>query len=563
MIYPTNLVGQLHLARRAVMAHQTAAQVAGHNLANAATPGYSRQRADLVAASTGSGVDAISITRLRDRALDFSLLAEQQALGKNQAQEGVLQRLQAIVADPPGEGLGAVLDQVFQAFQQLSVSPTDQAVRATVKDAGDRLAQTVQQMRARVDQLKTDVTTEIQQRVTDANRLITQIADLNRQIVTARATSAPNDLLDQRDTLVSQLAQIAGVTQTDRTDGSIQLALTGTGVLLVDGQSAFSLAATVNVPADTVDLTAGGSLAVLPKSGQLSGLLEARNLSSGALKQAASDLDALASSIALEVNRLHASGTGLTEHTALTAANAVTSSASALTAAGLAVTPVSGTFKVIVHDTTGAATASGTVTVTAGTTTLDDVLTAINGVTGLTATITSGKLTITAAAGRTFTFASDTSDALPALGLNTFFTGSKASTLAVNSVVAADVTKIAAAVADAGNLVHAGDGANALALARLRTKLVMTAGTQTFTDFYGTAVGRVGSQTRAATEGVSRQQAAMQVVQSLQQQVSGVSTDEEMINLSQSQAAYNAAARYAAIVNEMIETLFAMFGVRA
>src|SRR4029434_3331211 len=92
------------------------------------------------------------------------------------------------------------------------------------------------------------------------------------------------------------------------------------------------------------------------------------------------------------------------------------------------------------------------ITVTAGTTTLTDIQTAINAVAGLTATITAGKLTITAAANRTFTFANDTSDTLAALGINTFFTGSTASTLAVNSVVAADPTKIAAAVAGAPDL---------------------------------------------------------------------------------------------------------------
>lgn len=558
MIPPSSLLGQLHTARRALNAHQTAVQTAGHNLANAVTPGYSRERPDMVPAFNRGGVDVTSITRMRDRFLDFSLLTEQSTLGRNQAQAGVLQRLQAVVNDPPGQGLSAVLDQLFQGFQQLSVSPTDQAVRFAVKDSGDRLAQTFQMMRARLDQMKSDVTLEIQQRVTEANGLITQIAELNRQIVTARATATPNDLLDQRDVLVSKLGEIAGVTATDRTDGTVQLALTGTGVLLVDGVSGFSLAATLNGGTDTFDLAAGGSLAVVPKSGALSALLEARNLATGSIKQSMTDLDTLAASVALEVNRLHASGTGLTEHAVLTAANAVSSSAVALTAAGLAVTPVSGTFKVIVHDTAGAVTATGTITVTAGVTTLEDVRAAIDAIADVTATITSNKLTVTAAANRTFTFASDTSDTLAAVGLNTFFTGSKASTLAVNTVVAGDVTKIAAAIADAANLVHPGDGSNALALARLRTKLTLTAGTQTFTDFYGAAVGRVGSQLQSATEGVSRQEAAVQVVQGLQQQVSGVSTDEEMINLAQSQAAYTAAARYATTINEMIETLLSI-----
>jgi flagellar hook-associated protein 1 FlgK len=563
VFYPVSLLGGLDLARRAVTAHQTAAQIAGHNLANASTPGYTRQRPELVPGENRTGVDVASVSRMRDRFLDFSLLNEQQALGRNQAQESLMQRLQVVFDDAPGEGVSALLDQFYQGFQQLSATPTDAGVRVTLKDTGERIGETFQVMRQRVDQLKTDLAAEIQQRVTDANGLTTQIAELNKRIVAAKVYGDANDLMDQRDLLVTRLGEIVGVTASDRSDGGLQLALTGTGVLLVDGQASFALTATPNGGTDTIDLAVDGSVALTPRSGEISALLDARNLSTGAVKQAVADLDTLAGTIALRVNRLHASGTGLTEHTALTAVNAVSSAAVALNAAGLAVTPVNGSFKVIVHDTTGAVTANAVINITAGTTTLTDVQTALNAVTGLTATISSGTLTITAAANRTFTFANDTSDTLAALGLNTFFTGSTASTLAVNSLVANDVTKIAAATADSADLVHQGDGSNALALAGLRTALAMATATQTFTDFYGATVARIGSQTQAATEGVSRQEAAVQLVESLQQQVAGVSIDEEMISLSQSQAAYGAAARYAGTINEMIETLFRLFGVAA
>ena len=559
MIFPTSLFGGLDLARRALSAHQLAVQVAGHNLANAATPGYSRERVDFVPVEERRGVDVQSVTRMRDRFLDFALITEQQALGRHLANEGLLDRIQTVVMDPPAEGLSAVLDDLFAGFQDLAASPTDHAARFEVKDAGERLALSLNLMRGHLDQIKTDVTTEIDQRVEEANALITQIADLNRQIVPLAITSSPNDLLDQRDLLVSKLAEIAGVTQTDRPDGTVQLALSGTGVLLVDGHAAFSLAATLNLGTDTIELSAGGSLPVLPSSGRLGALLESRNVSTGPLKQAMTDLDTLAAAIALEVNRLHANGTGTTEHTALTAANAVSGAAVALNAAGLAVTPVNGSFTVIVHDATGAVTANAAINITAGTTTLTDVQTALNAVAGLTATITSGQLTITAAAGRTFTFKNDTSDTLAALGINTFFTGATASTLAVNSVVANDITKIAAATADASNLVHTGDGSTALEIARLRTALSMASDTKTFTEFYGAVVGRIGSQKQTATEGVTRQEAALHVVESLQQQVSGVSTDEEMINLAQSQTAYAAAARYATTMNSIISTLLEAF----
>ena len=201
---------------------------------------------------------------------------------------------------------------------------------------------------------------------------------------------------------------------------------------------------------------------------------------------------------------------------------------------------------------------STAVAVTAGATTLTDIQTALNAIPNLTASISGGKLTLSAASGTTVTFASDTSDALMALGLNTFFTGSDANGIAVNSVVANDVTKIAAAQADSTGLVHPGDGANALALARLRTKLAMSSGTATFGSFYGTVVGRIGAQTRDALTAVDQQQAALHVVQSLQQQASGVSTDEELINLTQSQNAYAATAKYVSTLQSVFDTLIGL-----
>jgi flagellar hook-associated protein 1 FlgK len=201
--------------------------------------------------------------------------------------------------------------------------------------------------------------------------------------------------------------------------------------------------------------------------------------------------------------------------------------------------------------------------VTAGVTTLNNIATAINADPDVSATISGGKLTITAGGGDTFTFAGDTSDTLMALGLNTFFSGSGAADMALSPEIAADANKIAAAQADPTGLVHPGDGANALALAQLRTKLVMSGGTANFSDFFGTTVARVGSQMSEANDAVDRQQAAVQVVQALQQQTSSVSTDEEMIGLTQSQDAYAAAAKYIGTVQEMIKTLLNMMTVTA
>ena len=558
MISATSILGSFDIARRALTAHQTTLDTIGHNLANVNTPGYSRQRAELAATSPRLGVDVQTITRARDRFLDLSLLNEQQMLGRDRTQDSVLQRLESVFNDPPDTGLSATLDQLFQSLQALSVTPTDQVARVAVVDQAQRLTATLHDMRARVDQLQSDITSDIQAKVTSANSLMTQIADANRQIVASQGGPAPNDILDRRDGLITQLNDLVGVTATDRADGSVQLAMTGSGVLLVDGLTVAPLVVTHDVVTDTVNLTAGAAAtAVAPTRGALGALVDLRNRPTGPVKQAMSDLDAFAQAVATEVNRVHTQGAGLTEFGTLTAVNAASGAAVPLATAGLPDTLVDGTFDVVVHNAAGAVTATATIPITAGTTTLDDVATALAAVPGLSASVTSGRLTITAAPGSTFAFAKDTAHALSALGLNTFFSGTSAATLAVTPLIAGDPSKIAASLTDASGLVHPGDGTNALALARLRTGLVMS-GTMSFTDFFAAAVGRVGSATRDAAQELDRQQAAVQVVQGMQQQASGVSIDEEMISLTQSQTAYAAAARFATTVNDMLATLLAM-----
>jgi flagellar hook-associated protein 1 FlgK len=548
--------GSLEIARRALLAHQLVQRTTGQNVANATTPGYTRQRAELQPAPGNSGVDVTAIRRIRDRFLDLRLMSEQADLARSETQQIILQRLQSLF-DPSEAGLGGAMDRFFMAMQDLATNPTDLSVRASVRETGRTLSAMLRSARAGVDTLKTDLATEISSRVTDANSLLTQIADLNRQIIGRPASSAPNDLLDRRDQLVTELGEIIGVTATDRADGSVQVAVAGTGVLLVDGTRTATLAATTNLVTDTVDVTAGG-VAITPQSGRLAALTSARNLSTGPVKQITADLNSLAKTIIERVNRFHSDGAGLTGHSAITSTNPVTSSLVPLTAAGLPFTPVTGSFQVIVHNSSGSVLSTVTVAVTAGVTTLEDVRAAIDADPNLTATITGGRLTVTAAVGTTFAFANDTSDALLAVGLNGFFKGSDSLTIDLDDPVANDVTKIAAARADAAGLVHPGDGANALDMARLSTVLTMSSGTSSFHDFLGSVIGRVGSQTLEAQQAFDARKDSVALVQGLRDQVSGVSLDEEMTTLIQAQQAYEAAARYVRSIQETLDALLAM-----
>ena len=255
----SSISGAFEVARRALQAQQAVINTVGHNIGNAATPGYSRQRVELVPVDQGGGVDVATIRRVRDSLFDLQVVAEQQGLGRADADQRTVQRLEGILGDASGRGLASTLDQFFAALQDLSVRPEDQTARLAVKDQGEQLADTFQGLRFRIDQLSTDVTSEIQRDVTHANSLLNEIADVQRGITRAAGGPIPpNDLLDRRDQLVSELTNIIGVTPNEDANGNLRLAVTGTGVLLLDGTLVTPLDATVDTATNTVKLTAGG-----------------------------------------------------------------------------------------------------------------------------------------------------------------------------------------------------------------------------------------------------------------------------------------------------------------
>jgi flagellar hook-associated protein 1 FlgK len=552
-----SILGSFEIGRRALYAHQQALNTIGHNLANAATPGYTRQRAELVPTNPQEGVEVSQIIRVHDRFLDALLLDETGNAGLADTRRDIATRVEALFADPTGTGLDAALDQLFQRFQDLSVHPTDQAARQAALDAGQRVADSFHRLTQRLDGITADLTTDIRLQVDDVNRLLGQVAELNAAIQRAGGQPAPNDLIDQRDKLVGDLATHLGVAASVRDDGSVQVTPIGSGVLIVDGTTVRAVTATFDPLTDTVNLAAGG-VGFVPRSGRLAALVSERNDATGIVKQAGSDLDALAQAVIEGLNRVHASGAGLAEPASVTGLDTVTSSAAPLDAAGLAFPPGSGSVRILTHDASGAVVSDLTVTITAGVTTLDDVRAAIDADPGLAATISGGQLTITAGAGTTLAFGADTAGLLAGLGINGFFTGADARSIAVDPAVAADPRRLAAARVDAAGLVHPGDGANALALAQVRTALVASGGTDTVGGAYAALVARVGGRAQQATLDSDRQGASLEQTRNVQAQVSGVSTDEELISLTQSQHAYAAAARYITVIDEVVQTILAM-----
>ena len=269
-------------------------------------------------------------------------------------------------------------------------------------------------------------------------------------------------------------------------------------------------------------------------------------------------MDAIAKQLIGAVNALHASGQGTAGAATVTGTNGVDSPAAPLNsaAAGLSYPPTNGSFVIHVTGTDGTSVSTLVPVSLKGKptdTTLNSLLTTLNGVAGVSASIVSGHLKVSAAnAGSTISFSQDSSGTLAGLGINTFFTGDSAQTIAVNPALVADPTQLAAAKNGT-----AGDNGTALAIAALETT-APAGGTQTLQDTYQGLVTGVADTVAAANSQSTASAAITSTLTTQQQSVSGVSLDEEMVNLLQQQQAYQASSRVVYTIDQMMQSLLTM-----
>ena len=185
-----SLSSLLSIARGALMAQERAVTVAGHNIANAETPGYSRQRANLVAAQpepaafgqVGRGVQLVSIERMRSGFFDQNWRRETGVGARLQTLRDTLQQVSGIIGEPSDTGVSAGLDSLIDAFQTLASNPVDPAARAVVIANATSLADKFHSIDSRLDSVATNIGAEVTQIASEANALIHEVASLNGQI---------------------------------------------------------------------------------------------------------------------------------------------------------------------------------------------------------------------------------------------------------------------------------------------------------------------------------------------------------------------------------------------
>ncbi|WP_312470786.1 flagellar hook-associated protein FlgK [Neobacillus sp.] len=313
----------IELGKRGLSAQQTALSVTGHNLSNANTIGYTRQRAEMQATPSisvnrvqlGTGVEVTSLVRLREAYLDAQLRGEYKDLGYWEAKSDTLTRIEELLNEPTKDGLANALDEFWKGWQELAKNPDSEAARGVVRQKGVAVAETFKHISDSLDQMQDDLKNVITTKTSEVNSIASQIGSLNEQISRLVANNyQPNDLYDQRDVLIDQLSKLVNVKVTPNAKGNGMVDISAGDGILVSGKTANTLGIDFDPTTGLVDpdkITINGSKITL-ESGELLGHIESFGILGGGTKSTIptmrDKINELAMTFAKAVNDVHHNG---------------------------------------------------------------------------------------------------------------------------------------------------------------------------------------------------------------------------------------------------------------
>lgn len=449
------------IGRRALNANQLGITIAGQNIANVNTPGYSRRQVQLAettqttisGTSVGNGVTVAGLISFRDNFIQARIQTETGIAGSLTARRDSLAPVESTLQGSENGGLQNALNSFFGAFRDLEANPNSVPLRSLVAQRGTNLGNTFQTTRASLDGIRNGIDEQVRSTVDQVNGIADKVAGLNLQIKSAEGSGVEaSGLRDQRTEYVNKLAELTGARSTENTDGTVTLTI-GEGRALVLGDTAYALQATNTPPLGMAAITIDGHPAVF-NEGTISGLQSAIVDTTTQID----NLDGLAAQVAARVNALHTSGTDLDGN--------------------------------------------------AGTNFFDT-----------TVPVTAANLTVSGAI----------------LGNPRL-------------IVASPLTQPGQTGTVAGEI------------ANLLTDPNTTVGSRTgsFNSIFGSMVTEAGEKVQAADNSLETQQAVLAQATTQRDAVSGVSLDEEAISLLQYQKAFEAAARFLKVADEMTQTILSL-----
>ena len=328
------LFGTLNLATRSLSTQRQGTEVAGHNLANVNNPAYARQRLTLTTGVTvpdtlgpqGTGAEAVSIVQLRNALLDRQILGEAAVIGSLESQQRTLEYAQTNLgqlidrqtsgaegaASSGGvggqHGLAEEMSSLFNSFQSLSTNPTSTAERQVLLLKAQTVATQFNQVSTRLGELNSLLNESLSVDVESANRMITEIAQLNEQIISVEVGGAvANDLRDIRQQRLEELGKLVKVDTVGSAAGSIDLSIDG--VAMTSGRDVLDQLEVYDPGTGQLGIRARSAGTPLTLTGgSIQGTMESRD---GALATLRSEVNTIAANLITEVNAVHSRGFSL------------------------------------------------------------------------------------------------------------------------------------------------------------------------------------------------------------------------------------------------------------
>ncbi len=300
-----------------MLADQAALDTTSNNIANANTPGYSRQTVDFEETPPveyggqlfGTGVEIGQITSQRNSVLQMSLDQATQQQSKYDSYLTSMQQVQTLFNETSGTGLQSSITAFFSSLQQLSTDPSNTSLRQAVLSAAQNMAQDFNSTSSNLTSLQQNVDQSVPQAVSQINSLTSQIAQLNSEVSAAESTGQnAGSLVDQRNQLISQVSGIIDVSQVDAGNGNVTLTTTS-GAALVVGDKSFRLTSQANPTTGFQDVySMGKDITSTINGGSLGGTLQVRD---STIPSILSSLDSLASSLENSFNSVNKAGADL------------------------------------------------------------------------------------------------------------------------------------------------------------------------------------------------------------------------------------------------------------
>ena len=556
----------LNTALKALQVQKKSLDVTGHNIANANTEGYSRQRAvqsstapyhtvgmgtPTGAGQVGTGVEITEITRMRDQFLDAQINEETQSQGYWDKRYEGLHRIELIFNEPSDSSLGTIMNQFWSSLQDLSNNPEDPAVRETVKQTGLTLADTFHSLNNQLTDYQGALNDDVSTMVDEVNSIASRLADLNIQIVELKGSGKnPNDLLDKRSMLLEDLNKIVNVQSREDERGNLNVSLGG--VALVSDDRVHE----IEYDNDVVSFKETGIEAKIDKNeagGELGGIIDIRDKD---INNYLGRLNQLAETFTEEFNTVHQAGydyngnigedffvgdsTGTINAETINISNDIINDVNKIAAGGL------------VYD-------SDVVTI-------NDIQNNLDGHTyEFKVRENTTDLNIK------FNYEIIERDETGAL-VGPPYTGGEYTVTQFNNSEEIDTNSLGVAytlngrldfklngAGDFEQIPGTGNGDNATKLADvIKEKKVFDSGNSTMLNYYKSTIASIGVEGQRANQMVNNQSVLVDQLNNQRISVSGVSLDEEMANMIQYQQAYNAASKVVVTIDEMLNSLMAI-----